>query len=87
MAHRLHKIPAHMNREDYDRLKETAMSAMNSGERKFLGLSFNHKKEMIFDKDCMFDLFCNFILGGFMCKKQLQNYIFLFMNLLGTYNL
>ena len=87
MAHRLHKIPAHMNREDYDRLKETAMSAKNSGERKFLGLSFNHKKEMIFDKDCMFDLFCNFILGGFMCKKPLQNYIFLFMNLLGTYNL
>ena len=35
----------------------------------------------------MFDLFCNFILGGFMCKKPLQNYIFLFMNLLGTYNL
>ena len=63
------------------------MSAKNSGERKFLGLSFNHKKEMIFDKDCMFDLFSNFILGGFMRKKPEQKYIFLFMNLLSMYDL
>ena len=63
------------------------MSAMNSEERKFLGLSFNHKKEMIFDKDCMFDLFSNFILGGFMRKKPEQKYIFLFMNLLSMYDL
>ena len=42
---------------------------------------------MIFDKDCMFDLFCNFISGGFMRKKPLQKYIFLFMNLLGMYDL
>ena len=44
MAHRLHKIPAHMNQEDYDWLKEIAMSPKNSEERKFLGLSFNHKR-------------------------------------------
>ena len=44
MAHRLHKIPAHMNQEDYDWLKEIALSAKNSEERKFLGLSFNHKR-------------------------------------------
>ena len=42
---------------------------------------------MIFDKDYMFDLFCNFISGGFMRKKPLQKYIFLFMNLLGMYDL
>ena len=35
MAHRLHKIAAHMNQEDYDRLKEIAMLAKNSEERKF----------------------------------------------------
>ena len=73
MAPRLHKIPVHMNQEDYDRLKEIAMSAKNSRERKFLGLSFNHKKGMIFYKDCKFNLFCNFISGGFMRKKPLQN--------------
>ena len=45
MAHRLHKIPAHMNQEDYDRLKEIALSAKNSEERKFLGfLSITRKR-------------------------------------------
>ena len=76
MAHRLHKIPAHMNQEDYDQLKEIAMSAKNSEERKFLGLSFNHKKEMIFDKDCMFDLFSNFILGGLCVKNPFRSILF-----------
>ena len=55
-AHPLHKTPAHMNQEDHDQLKGIAMSAKNCEERKFLGLSFNHKKEMIFDKNCKFDL-------------------------------
>ena len=37
----------------------------------------------------MFDLFRNFISGGkcVMRKKPLQKYIFLFMNLLGMYDL
>ena len=42
---------------------------------------------MIFDKDRMFDLFRNFISDGFVRKKPLQKYIFLFMNLLGMYDL
>ena len=71
MAHRFHKIAAHMNQEDYDRLKEIALLAKTSEERKFLGLSFNHNKEMIFDKDCMFDLF-------FLCVKNLNRSIFFF---------
>lgn len=78
MDHRLNKIPAHMNQEDYDRLKEIAMSAKNSEERNFLGFSSNHEKEMIFDKDCMFDLFCNFISGGFMRKKTTSEVYFSF---------
>ena len=33
---------------------------------------------MIFDKDYMFDLFCNFISGGFMRKKTTSEVYFSF---------
>lgn len=39
IAHRLHKISAHMNQEDYDQLKEIALLVVNSVERDLISIT------------------------------------------------